>query len=191
MAAQHEPGRRVRISMGGNPVALRRAWRLYPAAPPIPSVVTAEPAHKRPGVDSDGGFYCSGDRVVQGFRWLPLLPWSGGEGSDQPEAARRSRRKRWKPAAAPPGHHHAALVSMPGQRRWEELRLIVTTEPGLKTAGLCVKFLRERGVADFKLPDRFETLDAPPMTAVGEIDKQGLRARIAHLIAANQSLTTA
>ncbi len=53
------------------------------------------------------------------------------------------------------------------------------------------KFLRERGVADFKLPDRFETLDALPMTAVGKIDKQGLRARIAHAIAANQSLTTA
>ena len=29
------------------------------------------------------------------------------------------------------------------------------------------------------------------MTAVGKIDKQGLRARIAHAIAANQPLTTA
>ena len=43
-------------------------------------------------------------------------------------------------------------------------------------------------MADFKLPDRFETLDALPMTAVGKIDKQGLRARIAHAIAANQPL---
>ncbi len=52
------------------------------------------------------------------------------------------------------------------------------------------KFLRERGWRT-SLPDRFETLDALPMTAVGKIDKQGLRARIAHAIAANQSLTTA
>ncbi|MNJ53378.1 Enterobactin synthase component E [compost metagenome] len=67
---------------------------------------------------------------------------------------------------------------------------IVTTEPGLKPLALR-KFLRERGVADFKLPDRFETLDALPMTAVGKIDKQGLRARIAEIIAAGQPLTTA
>ena len=45
-------------------------------------------------------------------------------------------------------------------------------------------------MADFKLPDRFETLDALPMTAVGKIDKQGC-GRIAHAIAANQPLTTA
>ncbi|MNH33228.1 Enterobactin synthase component E [compost metagenome] len=59
---------------------------------------------------------------------------------------------------------------------------IVTTEPGLKALALR-KFLRGRGVAEFKLPDRFEILTALPMTAVGKIDKQGLRARIARSLA--------
>ncbi|MNR57554.1 Enterobactin synthase component E [compost metagenome] len=66
---------------------------------------------------------------------------------------------------------------------------IVTTEPGLRALALR-KFLRSRGVAEFKLPDRFEILEALPMTAVGKIDKKGLRERIAQSVAASQPLTT-
>ncbi len=38
------------------------------------------------------------------------------------------------------------------------------------------KYLRELGVADFKLPDRFQILERLPLTAVGKTDKVLLRA---------------
>jgi 2,3-dihydroxybenzoate-AMP ligase len=37
------------------------------------------------------------------------------------------------------------------------------------------RFLREQGVADFKLPDRVECLEALPLTPVGKVDKKQLR----------------
>ena len=33
------------------------------------------------------------------------------------------------------------------------------------------RFLREQGIAEFKLPDRVECVDSLPLTAVGEVDK--------------------
>jgi 2,3-dihydroxybenzoate-AMP ligase len=40
------------------------------------------------------------------------------------------------------------------------------------------RFLREQGVADFKLPDRVECL-ALPLTPVGKVDKKQLRQTLA------------
>lgn len=37
------------------------------------------------------------------------------------------------------------------------------------------KHLRALGVAEFKLPDRFEFLERLPVTAAGKIDKRALR----------------
>jgi non-ribosomal peptide synthetase component E (peptide arylation enzyme) len=37
------------------------------------------------------------------------------------------------------------------------------------------RFMRERGIAAFKLPDRFEFISQFPKTAVGKIDKRSLR----------------
>jgi 2,3-dihydroxybenzoate-AMP ligase len=37
------------------------------------------------------------------------------------------------------------------------------------------RFLREQGVAEFKLPDRVECVDALPLTPVGKVDKKQLR----------------
>ncbi len=37
------------------------------------------------------------------------------------------------------------------------------------------RFLREQGVAEFKLPDRVESVDALPLTPVGKVDKKQLR----------------
>ena len=41
------------------------------------------------------------------------------------------------------------------------------------------RFLREQGVAEFKLPDRVECVDALPLTPVGKVDKRELRLRLA------------
>ena len=37
------------------------------------------------------------------------------------------------------------------------------------------RFLREQGVAEFKLPDRVECVEALPLTPVGKVDKKQLR----------------
>ncbi|VWC48422.1 enterobactin synthase subunit E [Burkholderia aenigmatica] len=46
-----------------------------------------------------------------------------------------------------------------------------------------VRFVREQGVATYKVPDRIEFVDAFPKTPVGKIDKRALRQRIADCLA--------
>lgn len=40
------------------------------------------------------------------------------------------------------------------------------------------RHLREQGVADFKLPDRFIQVDSLPLTPVGKVDKKRLREQL-------------
>ena len=63
---------------------------------------------------------------------------------------------------------------------------MVSRDPALKSVALR-KFLRGLGLADYKLPDRFEHLDKLPMTAVGKVDKTRLRQRIAAHLAPTES----
>ena len=37
------------------------------------------------------------------------------------------------------------------------------------------EFMRQQGIAAFKLPERLEVMDSLPMTKVGKIDKRALR----------------
>lgn len=70
---------------------------------------------------------------------------------------------------------HAALVSMPDEMMGEKsCAFIVGTNANLRPVTLR-KYLREMGVADFKLPDRFEMVTSLPVTPVGKIDKKRLR----------------
>ena len=70
-------------------------------------------------------------------------------------------------------------VSMPDAAMGEKsCAFIVSRDPALRGIALR-KFLRSLGLADYKLPDRFERLDALPMTAVGKVDKNRLRHHIA------------
>lgn len=73
---------------------------------------------------------------------------------------------------------HAALVAMPDPMLGEKsCAFIVAAQPGL-TGMVLRKYLRSLGIAEYKLPDRIELIDALPMTPVGKVDKQSLRARI-------------
>ena len=184
------PDDEVRIlDEAGNPVAPGEPGALHTRGPYTFCGYYQSPAHNARVFDAEG-FYCSGDLVVQDADgYLTVVGRQKDQinrGGEKIAAEEVENQLLHHPAIT-----HAALVSMPDSAMGEKsCAFIVTTEPGLKPLALR-KFLRERGVADFKLPDRFETLDALPMTAVGKIDKQGLRARIAHAIAANQPLTTA
>ncbi|MGD9544283.1 MAG: (2,3-dihydroxybenzoyl)adenylate synthase [Methylocystis sp.] len=73
---------------------------------------------------------------------------------------------------------HAALISIPDSLMGEKsCAYIVTSDAALRPIALR-KHLRSQGVAEFKLPDRFEFLDQMPLTAFGKIDKQTLRSNI-------------
>jgi len=72
----------------------------------------------------------------------------------------------------------AALVALPDARLGEKsCAFVVMDDAGVRPADLR-RHLREQGIADYKLPDRFETIDALPLTPVGKIDKQALRMRL-------------
>ena len=76
------------------------------------------------------------------------------------------------------GIAHVGVVGVPDERLGEKsCACFVATQLDLTAAALR-RFLREQGVADYKVPDRFERLDALPLTAVGKIDKQRLRAQL-------------
>ncbi|MFC5662248.1 (2,3-dihydroxybenzoyl)adenylate synthase [Kitasatospora misakiensis] len=84
---------------------------------------------------------------------------------------------------AHPAVHDAAVVSMPdpylGERTCayvvlrEEHRARPPKPVELK------RFVRGRGLADFKVPDRVEFVDAFPATGIGKVSKKDLRAAIA------------
>lgn len=141
------------------------------------------PEHNARVFDAEG-FYCSGDLVVQDadgyLTVVGRLKDQINRGGEKIAAEEVENQLLHHPAIS-----QAALVSMPDSVMGEKsCAFIVTSDPSLKPLALR-KFLRGRGVAEFKLPDRVERLDALPMTAVGKIDKQGLRARIARLLDTN------
>lgn len=85
---------------------------------------------------------------------------------------------------AHPAVHDAALVAMPDAYLGERsCAFIVTRGVTLRPVEL-MRFLRERGVAQYKIPDRIEFLAEFPKTGVGKVNKRALRERIAELIAA-------
>lgn len=72
---------------------------------------------------------------------------------------------------------HSALVSMPDSMMGEKSCAFIvpkTASHGMKSLTLR-KYLRGLGVADYKVPDRFEFIDSLPLTPVGKPNKVALR----------------
>ncbi|WP_375591671.1 (2,3-dihydroxybenzoyl)adenylate synthase [Chitiniphilus eburneus] len=74
-----------------------------------------------------------------------------------------------------------ALVAMPDAYLGEKSCAFVIPRETLPRAAELNRFLRERGLAQFKIPDRIEFVDRFPKTAVGKVDKRALREAIAQL----------
>jgi 2,3-dihydroxybenzoate-AMP ligase len=73
----------------------------------------------------------------------------------------------------------AALVAMPDPLLGERTCVYVVPEgeaPGLADLS---RFLRDRGLAAYKVPDRLEIVDALPRTGAGKVDKRRLAADLA------------
>ncbi|MFL1674999.1 (2,3-dihydroxybenzoyl)adenylate synthase [Paenibacillus dendritiformis] len=82
---------------------------------------------------------------------------------------------------AHPGVHDAAVVAMPDEFLGERTCAYVIPYPSSPlTAAELKAFLRERGVAAYKIPDRVEFTDSFPKTGVGKVSKKALRELIAN-----------
>ncbi len=76
---------------------------------------------------------------------------------------------------AHPAVVNAAIVSLPDPFLGERsCAFIIPRQPSPSASELSA-FLRGRGLAAFKIPDRIEFVDAFPMTAVGKVSKKALR----------------
>jgi 2,3-dihydroxybenzoate-AMP ligase len=80
---------------------------------------------------------------------------------------------------AHPAVHDAAVVGMSDPYLGERVcaYVIARTEPPSRSELL--RFLRERGLASYKIPDRVEFVDRFPVTGVGKISRSELRRELA------------
>lgn len=157
----------------GLPVASGEAGRLLTRGPYTFRGYYKSPQHNVSAFDADG-FYASGDLVRQ-------LP-SGHlivVGRDKDQINRGGE----KIAAEEVenhllGHPHieqVAIVSMPDATLGEKSCAFVVAAEKLTPLQLR-KYLRQLGIADFKVPDKFQFVTDLPLTAVGKVDKKALRA---------------
>lgn len=168
------PADEVKVVDGnGQPVAAGEAGLLLTRGPYTIRGYFQAPEHNRQVFD-DQGFYCSGDLVRQDPEgYLTVV----GRVKDQ------INRGGEKIAAEEienlllghPDIRQAALISIADPRLGEKACACVVSNGSSLTPVLIRKFLRQQGVADFKLPDQVRLLPALPLTPVGKVDKVRLR----------------
>ncbi|CAM4403659.1 (2,3-dihydroxybenzoyl)adenylate synthase [Pseudoalteromonas ostreae] len=165
------------VDKQGNDVPQGSVGRLLTRGPYTFRGYYKSPLHNADAFD-DEGFYSSGDLVKQ-------LP-SGHlivEGRDKDQINRGGE----KIAAEEVenlllGHNdiaHVAIVSMPDSTLGEKscAFIVLQENPISKLSALVLrKYLRQLGIADFKVPDKFKFVAALPLTAVGKVNKKALRA---------------
>ncbi|PKK16207.1 AMP-binding protein [Thermomonospora sp. CIF 1] len=79
---------------------------------------------------------------------------------------------------AHPAVHDAAVVGVPDPVMGERTCAFLVARGTPPTLREVKEFLRDRGVADYKWPDRIEVVDAFPRTPVGKISKKALLAML-------------
>lgn len=83
------------------------------------------------------------------------------------------------------GVFDAAVVSMPDTFLGERSCAFIIPRGTTPTAAELKSFLRERGLAAYKIPDRVEFVDSFPLTGVGKVSKKELREAIANKLLSN------
>ncbi|WP_350306795.1 (2,3-dihydroxybenzoyl)adenylate synthase [Photorhabdus viridis] len=156
----------------GNPVPPGVAGRLMTQGPYTFRGYYRSPQHNQQCFDSNG-FYCSGDLVIiapDGYLQVVGREKDqinrGGEKIAAEEIENLLLRH--------PDVIYAALVAIPDSLMGEKSCAFVVLRKPIKAVVLR-RYLREQGIADYKLPDRFEPIPSLPITPVGKIDKQQLR----------------
>ncbi|WP_433528278.1 (2,3-dihydroxybenzoyl)adenylate synthase [Micromonospora sp. CA-263727] len=80
----------------------------------------------------------------------------------------------------------AAVVAMPDAFLGERIcAFVIPAGPPAPTAVELRQHLRERGIAEYKMPDRFEVVAEFPVSAVGKTSRRELRRDLTRLLATN------
>lgn len=129
------------------------------------------PEHDARSFTADG-FYRTGDLVVRDTAgYLTVVGRAkeqinrGGEKIAPAEVENHLR--------AHPDVLDASVVGEPDEYLGERAaaRVVARPDAAAPTGPVLRRFLRERGIAAFKIPDRFETVEALATTAVGKVDR--------------------
>jgi 2,3-dihydroxybenzoate-AMP ligase len=156
----------------GNPLPQGETGRLMTRGPYTFRGYFNSPEHNASAFDANG-FYCSGDLIaidhdgyitVQGREKDQIN--RGGEKIAAEEIENLLLRH--------PAVVHAALVSVDDELMGEKSCACLVVKEPLRAVQVR-RFLREQGVAEFKLPDRVECVASLPLTPVGKVDKKQLR----------------
>jgi 2,3-dihydroxybenzoate-AMP ligase len=86
---------------------------------------------------------------------------------------------------AHPAVHDAAVVAIPDTFLGERTCAFVIPRGAPPAVNVLTAFLRERGLAAFKIPDRVEFVEAFPQTGVGKVSKKSLREALTRSAAGN------
>ncbi|WP_058912089.1 (2,3-dihydroxybenzoyl)adenylate synthase [Entomohabitans teleogrylli] len=160
----------------GNPLPVGCEGRLMTRGPYTFHGYYRSPEHNAKSFDANG-FYCSGDLIVIGEDgYIRVVGREkdqinrGGEKIASEEVENLLLRHE--------AILHAALVSMEDELMGEKSCAFIVGQRPIKAVEVR-RYLRELGVADYKLPDRVEIVDELPLTPVGKVDKKRLRQQIA------------
>ncbi len=159
----------------GNPLPSGSIGRLMTRGPYTFRGYFQSPDHNAQAFDANG-FYCSGDLVSvdpQGYITVHGREKDQINRGGEKIAAEEIENLLLKH----PTVIDAALVAMEDDLMGEKSCAFIITRETVRPVELR-RFLRAEGVAEFKLPDRFEALPSLPLTAVGKVDKKQLRLRL-------------
>ncbi|MCE6963086.1 (2,3-dihydroxybenzoyl)adenylate synthase EntE [Enterobacter sp. MW07] len=156
----------------GNPLPRGEVGRLMTRGPYTFRGYYKSPEHNASAFDANG-FYCSGDLIAideQGYITVQGREKDQINRGGEKIAAEEIENLLLRHEAV----IHAALVSMEDSLLGEKSCAYLVVKQPLRAVEVR-RFLREQGVAEFKLPDRVESVDALPLTPVGKVDKKQLR----------------
>jgi len=132
------------------------------------------PQHNAKSFNADG-FYCSGDLIsidkdgyitVQGREKDQIN--RGGEKVSSEEIENLIMRH--------PDVIEAALVSKDDEMLGEKSVAFIVASKPVKMVAMR-RFLRDQGIAEYKLPDKIVAIDEMPLTPVGKVNKVALRTK--------------
>jgi len=156
----------------GNPLPPGQVGRLMTRGPYTFRGYFNSPEHNASAFD-EHGFYCSGDLIAideQGYITV--------QGREKDQINRGGEKIAAEEIENLLLRHeaiiHAALVSMEDDLLGEKSCAWLVVKAPVRAVAIR-RFLREQGVAEYKLPDRVECVDALPLTPVGKVDKKQLR----------------
>lgn len=131
------------------------------------------PVHNAQAFDAEG-FYHSGDLVVRradGYlRVVGRIKDQINRGGEKIAAEEVEALLLRHPAI-----RQAALIALPDASMGERSVAVIVSDAALKPSALR-RHLSAAGLASYKLPDQFRSLDALPLTPIGKTDKRRLRA---------------